>query len=118
MKVVDASEIFKIGRKRKYKILLYVNVKTYASKTGWKSTINRSYIKCSCYKKAKPNDNCFHNGGSINKCCEWKVKTKATKFEIFAIKEGKNAGKNIQKPILGGNVPVIVSKAQCEHTGT
>ena len=66
----------------------------------------------------KPNEKFFHNGVSIHKGCEWKVKIKATKFEIFTIKECKNAGKNIQKPIFDENIPVIFSKSQCEHTGT
>ena len=93
VKVVDSSEILEIGRQWKDKRLVYDTVKTYAPKTGRKATINTSYIKCSCYKKAKPNENVYHNGGSIHKGCEWKVKIKATKIEIVTIKEGKNAGK-------------------------
>ena len=66
----------------------------------------------------KPNEKVFHNGVSIHKGCEWKVKIKATKFEIFTIKECKNAGKNIQKPIFDDNVPLVLYKAQYKHTGT
>ena len=47
MKVVDASETFEMGRQWKDKRLVYDTVKTYAPKTGWKSTIDSSYIKCS-----------------------------------------------------------------------
>ena len=61
MKVVDASEIFKISLKWKDKILVYDTVKKYAAKTGCKSTINSSYIKCSCYKKAETNEKVNHN---------------------------------------------------------
>ena len=50
MEVVDASEIFKISRQWKYERLIYDTFKTYASQTGWKATINSSYIKYPCYK--------------------------------------------------------------------
>ena len=118
MKVVDASEIFKVGRQCKDKRSVYDTVKAYATKIRRKSAIYSSYIKCSCYKKAKLNEKFYHNGGSIRKGCEWKVKIKATKVEIVTIKEGKNAGKNNQNPIFDENVPVIVSKVQYKHTGT
>ena len=65
-----------------------------------------------------PNEKFYTDGGSIHKGCKWKVKIKVKKVEIITIKEGMNAGKNIQKPIFDNNVPVIVSKSQCEHTGT
>ena len=70
MKLVDASEIFEMGRQWKDKRLVFDTVKTYAAKIVWKATINSSYIKCSCYKKSRPNEKVYHNGGSIYKVCE------------------------------------------------
>ena len=101
----------------KIKYSYMIMSKKYAAKIVWKVTIDRSYIKCSCYKEANPNEKVYHNGESMHKGCEWKVKIKATNVETVTIKEGKNAGKNIQKPIFDDNVLVIVSKSQWENIG-
>ena len=118
MKVVDASEVFEMGRQWKDEILVYDTVKKYAAKKVWKATIDSSYIKCPYYKKSEPNEKVNQNGGSIHKGHEWKVKIKATKVEINTITEVNNDGKKIQNPIFNDNVPVIVSKYQYKHTGT
>ena len=61
MKLVYASEIFEMGRQWKDEILVYDTVKKYAAKKVWKATIDSSYIKCSCYKEAQPNEKVYHN---------------------------------------------------------
>ena len=118
MKVVDASEISEMGMQWKHKILIHGTVKHMHTKQDGKQPSIAVALKCSCYKKSKPNEKVYHTGGSIHKCCEWKVKIKSAKFESVTIKEVKNAGKNIQKPIFDENIPVIFSKSQCGHTGT
>lgn len=115
---LNAADVFKVGSRWKDEKVLYNTVRTFAARSGWKACRSSTYIRCSCWRPPTPNQRLFNNGGSIRKSCKWKINLKSTKVTVTTIKKGKNCGKKNHKHVFADDVPVVISKAEYEHTGS
>ena len=118
---VDPNDIFQEGSTWADRKLLYETVKAYAALTGWKPTLDsRICIKCSCFSRTKRKNRSSREyiNGSLSKGCEWQIRIKSTQNLSRKVVSGASAGKNKSFPMLEDGIPVIITTAKFEHTGT
>ena len=121
IKTITADNIFKVNSYWKDRDLLYSTVKTYAALSGWKPTLtHKIYMRCSCFQRHTSRIKETKNTSkvSINKQCKWEIRIKSTLNRNQGIKTGPKEGTLKSIPVFSNGVPVIITKATCEHTGT
>ena len=100
---------------------MYNTTKTYAALTGWKPTLtHKIYIRCSCFQRhlSRIKETKNTSKVSINKQCRWEVRIKSTQNRNQEIKTGPNKGIQKSIPVFSKDVPVVITRASLQHTGT
>jgi len=118
---LDPHEIFHEGSTWADRKLLYETIKAYAALTGWKPTLDsRTCIKCSCFSRSKRKNSSLreYSNGSLSKDCKWHIRIKSTKNLSRKVLSGSSAGKHKSFPMVDDGIPVIISTAKCQHTGS
>ena len=118
---LDPQEVFQEGSTWADRKLLYDTIKAYAALTGWKPTLDsRTCIKCSCFSRTKRKNRSSrdYSNGSLSKDCKWQIRIKSTQNLSRKVLSGASAGKHKSFPMLEDGTPIIISTANCQHTGT
>ena len=118
---LDPHEIFQEGSTWADRKLLYDTIKAYAALTGWKPTLDsRTCIKCSCFSRTKRKNRSSrdYSNGSLSKDCKWQIRIKSTQNLSRKVLSGASAGKHKSFPMLEDGIPIIISTAECKHTGS
>ena len=117
---LDPHEVFQLESRWADRTVLYDAIKAYAALTGWKPTLeSKSSIKCSCYSRTKRKNRSTREyaSGALAKDCKWQIRIKSTKNTYRQVLSGATAGKYKSVPIFNDGIPVIISSANCVHTG-
>ena len=117
---LDPNEIFRVDSTWADRKLLYETIKAYAALTGWKPTLeSRTCIKCSCFScsKRKNRSQREYANGPLSKDCKWHMRINSTQNISRKVLSGSMQGKYKSIPLVDDGVPVIISTANCQHTG-